>query len=112
MDLIDRSHEFQQGKLQSPAPGKNSPRYWYMLGAIQLEISLAEKNLVDTELNMSRRVPLKQRKPVVPRAALDKGYQHVKEGDSSFLHRAGQEYCVQFWAPRNKRGVDILEIVQ
>jgi len=49
--------EFNKEKSKVPHLGRISPMYQYMLGAAQLESSLAEKDLgvlVDTKLNMSQ----------------------------------------------------------
>ncbi|KAK4824621.1 hypothetical protein QYF61_016927 [Mycteria americana] len=42
--------------------GRNNPRHQYTLGAIQLKSSLAEKDLVDTKLNMSQQWDLEAKK--------------------------------------------------
>lgn len=57
-------HAVEQGEMQSPAHGKELPRYQCMLGAIQLESSLAEKDLVpmDTKLKMSQQWTLVTKK--------------------------------------------------
>ena len=52
---------FNKEKCQILHLGRNNPMHRYMLGATQLEISLAEKGLgilVDTKLNMSQQCAL------------------------------------------------------
>ncbi|MCQ4078531.1 hypothetical protein FK519_27530 [Klebsiella pneumoniae] len=53
--------KFSKGKCKVPQQGRNNPRHQYVVGAAQLESSLAEKDLgvlVDTKLNMSQQCSL------------------------------------------------------
>ena len=53
---------FNKGKCKVLHLGKNSSRHQYMLGATQLESSLAEKDLVGTKLNVSPQCALEAKK--------------------------------------------------
>lgn len=69
--------------------GKNNAMHQYMLGAIQLESSLAEKDsgvLMDTKLNMSKKHALAAKKGKWhPGLQQDRCYKQDKVSDSSLL---------------------------
>ncbi|KAK4828590.1 hypothetical protein QYF61_000042 [Mycteria americana] len=88
--------KFNKGECKVLHLGRNNPVHQYMLGATQLESSLAEKDLeilVDTKLNRTKQCTLAAKKV-------------------NALGRPRLEICVQFWAPQYKRDIDILEKVQ
>ena len=61
--------QFNKETCQILHLGRNNPMHQYMLGAIQLESSMAEKNLgvlVDTRLNMSQQCALAALDKVLP----------------------------------------------
>jgi len=92
-----------------------------MLGAAQLQSSLAEKDLgvlVDTKLTMSKRYALYQKKKKsqqylgCTRRSAASRWREVSLPFCSALVRLHLECWVQFWAPQHKRDMDILERVQ
>ena len=92
-----------------------------MLGAAQLQSSLAEKDLgvlVDTKLTMSKRYALYQKKKKsqqylgCTRRSAASRWREVSLPFCSALVRLHLERWVQFWAPQHKRDMDILERVQ
>ncbi|GAB0186510.1 hypothetical protein GRJ2_001116300 [Grus japonensis] len=90
-----------------------------MLGATQLESSLAEKDLgilVDTKLNMRQQCALVTEKVNFIlgciRQSIASRSRNMILSLYSALVRPYLEYCVQFWASQYKRDMDILETVQ
>ncbi|KAK4819767.1 hypothetical protein QYF61_011367 [Mycteria americana] len=109
-------HEVQQGEFQSPAPGDSCTRHQDVLGATQLESSLAEKDLgvlVDTKLTVSQQCALAAKKAdgilgYIKRSVASSLSERIHPL-SSALVRPYLVYCVQVWAPQYKRDTDILE---
>ncbi|KAK4828607.1 hypothetical protein QYF61_000059 [Mycteria americana] len=95
------------------------PAHQYMLGATQLESSLAEKDLeilLDTKLTMSQQCALatKEANDILGciRQSITSWSRVVIFPLYSALVRPHLESCVHFWAPQYKRDMDILERVQ
>ncbi|KAK4824376.1 hypothetical protein QYF61_014036 [Mycteria americana] len=89
--------------------GRNNPMHQYMLGATQLESSLAEKNLgvlVDTRLNMSQQCTLVEKK-VNGRLGC------IGLTIASRLREViFPLYSAHTWVPQYKRDMDIVDRVQ
>ncbi|GAB0180030.1 hypothetical protein GRJ2_000468300 [Grus japonensis] len=98
---------------------RNNLRHQYMLGAAQLESSLAEKALgvlVDMKLDMSQQCALEAKKVngilgCVCRNVASR-LREVILPLYSALVRPHLEYCVQPWGLQYRRDMDILERVQ
>ncbi|KAK4806239.1 hypothetical protein QYF61_013383 [Mycteria americana] len=94
--------KFNRGKCKVLPLGRN-PGHQYMLGATQLESSLAEKTLgllVDTKLNMSQQCALAAKKAngilgCVGRSVLSKSREVILPPYSALV-RPHLECCVQF----------------
>ncbi|PKU39972.1 rna-directed dna polymerase from mobile element jockey- hypothetical protein [Limosa lapponica baueri] len=85
--------KFNKEKRKVLHLGRKNPMHQYMLGAAQLESSLAEKDpgvLMDTKLNISQCVPLLLRRLMISWAALDKNFQQVEGRDPSPLLSPGE----------------------
>ncbi|GAB0181493.1 mitochondrial enolase superfamily member 1 [Grus japonensis] len=97
---------------------KNNSMHQYMLGVYELESSLVGKEqgvLVHTKLNMSQQCVLAAKKANCILGCIRRRIvcrSKVILPLYSALVRPHVEYCVQFWAPQNKRDLDILERVQ
>ncbi|GAB0209608.1 mitochondrial enolase superfamily member 1 [Grus japonensis] len=111
--------KFNRGKCQVLPLRRNDPRHQYILGATQLEISLAEKALellVDTKLNMSQQCALATKAAnsilgCIGRSVASRSREVILPLYSALV-RPYIEPCVQSWAPQYKRDMDILERVQ
>ncbi|GAB0205308.1 mitochondrial enolase superfamily member 1 [Grus japonensis] len=97
----------QQGEVQLK---RNNASHQYMLGATQLESSLAEKNLgvlVDNKLTMSQQSALAAKKPngvlgCLRRQAASRSREVILPFYAALV-RPHLPYCVQFCAPQYKR---------
>ncbi|KAK4825365.1 hypothetical protein QYF61_026884 [Mycteria americana] len=101
--------------------GKNNPIHQCILGATQLESSMAEKDLgvlLDTKLHMSQGCALAAKKGngilCFIRQSIASRSREVILPLYSSLVRPHLEYCVQFWTPQYERHghTGILERVQ
>lgn len=111
--------KFSKEEFRDLHLGKNNSRYQYMLRAIQLEGSSAEKGpgvLVDTELNMSQQCALATKKISRILGCVRQSFASRSIGVIlplySALERLHLKCCVQCWGSQSKRDRDTLERVQ
>ena len=111
--------KFNKGKCKVLHLVRSNPMQQYMLGATQLESSLAEKDLevlLDTKLTMSQQCALATKKAngilSCIRRSISSRLREVIFPLYSALVRPQLECWVQCWAPQYRREMDILERVQ
>lgn len=106
---------FNKGECKVLHLWGNNLRHQYMLGVIQLENSLAEKDLevlVDSQLNVNQQYALAAKKSDDTQGCSRHCISSRLREAYSALLRPHVEYWVRFWAPQPKRDVDILENIQ
>lgn len=102
-----------KGKCKVLHQGRNNPRHQNMLGAVQMESSLAEMDLgvlVDTRLKMSQRCALAAKKPssVLSQTTASRSGEVILPLYSALV-RPHLQCWVQGWAPQYERDMDVLE---
>ncbi|KAJ7395648.1 hypothetical protein BTVI_152927 [Pitangus sulphuratus] len=87
---------------------RKNPSYQQSLGADELESSLAERVLVDTELNMSQKYALTVKKAKSTLSCIRRNAVYRLEEVMLYLCSVLED-SVQFWPPHYKADMDTLE---
>ncbi|GAB0187908.1 mitochondrial enolase superfamily member 1 [Grus japonensis] len=109
--------KFSKEKCKLLRLGRNNPRHQYVLGAAQLDSSLAEKGPgcpLGHQVDQQWALAAKKANGILGciRQSIASRSKEVILPLSSALVRPHLEHCVQCWAPQYKRDMDMLDRVQ